>query len=161
SVLQKTLEAMLELFNRGNMLSRANTCAFNIGDAMLCSVQNHRPGEVSFQKLPWIASLGCDACVWTNAPLTAASGGSITEAGFEAFKHMLLLQGSETIADFAKFAGVANMDDLKKEGLYEWGGSICLPRVAQFCDAAIAMYNFDAEHGAFSKTYTHAWFPAD
>lgn len=159
SVLQDTLESMLELFNRGNVLSRAHTCAFNVGDAMLCSVQNHRAGEVSFQKLPWIATLGCDACVWTNAPMTAASGGKVTDAGFEFFKHTLLLQGSEAIADLAKFAGVADMDDLKKEGLYEWGGSICLPRVVQFRDAAIAIYNFDAEHGAFSKTLTHAWFP--
>jgi hypothetical protein len=51
------------------------------------------------------------------------------------------------------------MEDLKKEGLYEWGGSISLPRVAQHRDVALISYEFSVEQKALSKTPTHAWFP--
>ena len=67
---------------------------------------------MSFQKQPWLASLGCDACVWTNAPLTANSGGNTVEAAASIFKHILLLQGSEALADLAKVRGLANMDEI-------------------------------------------------
>ncbi len=161
SALQVTLESLLELFNRGNVLTRANLASFSVGDAMLSSVQSHRPGEISFQKLPWIASLGLEACIWTNAPLTASGGGYALAEGWEIFKHMMLLQGSDAMVDGAKIFGLANMDDLRKEGLYEWGGSICLPRIMQYRDAAIIAYDFDTQTRSFSKTPTHAWFPVE
>ncbi len=157
SVLQRTLESMLELFNSGNLLGRANLRTFSIADAMLCSVQDHQPGQISFQKQPWIASLGCDVSVWTNAPMTA--GGTVGAAGWQFFKHLVLLQGAEAMADVAKLAGLAGMDALKKEGLYEWGGSLCLPRVVQHREAAVIIYNFDDVHRTMSRTPTHAWFP--
>ena len=159
SALQITLEALLEQFNSGNMLERANLKSFCIGDAMLASVQNHRATGVSFQKQPWLASLGCDACVWTNAPLTANSGGNTLESAASIFKHILLLQGSEALVDLAKARGLANMSEIKDEGLFEWGGSICLPKVVQHRDAAIVAYDFGIGHGTYSDTPTHAWFP--
>jgi hypothetical protein len=157
SVLQQALESMLELFNRGNLLSRANLRTFSIADAMLSSVQVDQPGQISFQKQPWIASLGCDVSVWTNAPMTA--GGTVGSAGWQLFKHLLLLQGAEAMTDVAKLAGLAGMDDLRKEGLYEWGGSLSLPRVVQHREAAVIIYNFDDVHRTMSRTPTHAWFP--
>ncbi|MGV8973392.1 MAG: hypothetical protein ACOH10_13805 [Rhodoglobus sp.] len=161
SAVQQTFESLLEMFNRGNLLTRANLTTFGIGEAMLSSVQQHRAGEVSFQKLPWVASLGLDACVWTNAPLTASGGGYPTAAGWELFKHALLLQGSDAMVDGAKIFGLADMKDLKKEGLYEWGGSISLPTIVQYRDAAIIGYDFSNEHRSFSSTPTHAWFPTE
>jgi hypothetical protein len=159
SVLQQALESMLELFNRGNLLGRANLRTFSVGDAMLCSVQDHQPGQISFQKQPWMASLGCDVSVWTNAPLTA--GGTVGSAGWQFFKHLVLLQGAEAMADVAKLAGLADMDELKDEGLYEWGGSLCLPRIVQHREAAVIIYNFDDAHRTMSRTPTHAWFPCE
>ena len=159
AALQITLEALLQQFNSGNMLERANLKSFCIGDAMLASVQNHRVGGVSFQKQSWLASLGCDACVWTNAPLTADSGGDTGAAAASIFKHILLLQGSEALLDLAKVRGLANMKEIKNEGLFEWGGSICLPKVVQDEDAAIIAYDFGIGHGTYSEMRTHAWFP--
>jgi hypothetical protein len=57
------------------VLSRANLVTFNNGDAMLSSAQMHQVGSLSFQKQPWMASLGCDACVWTTARWLRPTGG--------------------------------------------------------------------------------------
>jgi hypothetical protein len=163
-VVQKTWEAMIEHFNSGNLLSEANLRTFSIGDAMLSSVQDHQAEGVSFQKQSWIASLGCDACVWTNAPLWADRGGSLTAAGVSVLENALLLQGAEALAkSFAEVGTaifpIADEDDIKDEGLFEGGGSICLPKIVQYLESAIVAYDFGTKHRTYSKTPTQAWFP--
>lgn len=154
--IQRAWEAMLMQFNAGNVLSRANLYTYAIGDAMLSSAQNHRAGQVSFQKQPWIASLGCDACVWTNAPLDYSA--SVGSASWEVFKHLATCQAGRALGDIGTFFDIG-LDDIRDEGLRDWGGSICLPKVAQHRGAAIIAYDFPLERGVFSDTYTHAWFP--
>ena len=156
--LQRAWEAVMATFNGGNVLGRANLYTYSVGDAMLSSVQNHRARTISFQKQPWIASLGCDACVWTNAPMDP--GGSWPAAGWEVFKHLALVQAGRALGDVTQLAQVG-LDDIRDEGLRDWGGSICLPKVAQHRGVTIAAYDFPAQRSEFSSTFTHAWFPAD
>ncbi|TMQ06553.1 MAG: hypothetical protein E6J91_37630 [Deltaproteobacteria bacterium] len=158
AALIRAWEAMLTQFNAGNILDRANLYTYAIGDAMLSSVQNHHGTEISFQKQPWLASLGLDACVWTNAPMDP--GGSVGSAGWDIFKHLATGQASKALGDAAGLAGIG-LDDIKEEGLRDWGGSICLPKVVQHRGAAIIAYDFPGQRSDFSATYTHAWFPCE
>jgi hypothetical protein len=158
SALQNAWEAMLMQFNAGNVLSRANLYTYSIGDVMLSSVQNHRAQQISFQKQPWMASLGCDACVWTNAPMDPAA--SVGTAGWEVFRHLATCQASRAFGSALTSAGVG-LDEIRDEGLRDWGGSICLPKIAQHRNVLIAAYAFPSQRSTFSATYSHAWFPCD
>ncbi|MEP7346487.1 MAG: hypothetical protein ABI877_14545, partial [Gemmatimonadaceae bacterium] len=159
AALERAWEAMLMTFNGGNVLSRANLYTYSVGDAMLSSAQNHQAQQISFQKQPWMASLGCDACVWTNAPMDP-KGSSLIGTSWEVFKHLATAQASRAFGDIAMLAG-AGLDEIKDEGLRDWGGSICLPKVVQHRSVTIAAYNFPAQRSEFSATFTHAWFPAE
>lgn len=156
--LQRAFENMLMTFNGGNQLTRANLYVYSLGDAMLSSVQDHRPRMISFQKQPWLASLGCDACIWTNAPMDP--GGSVGTVGWEVFKHLATGQIGRVVGDVASAAQIG-LDDIKNEGLRDWGGSICLPKVAQHRGVAIIAYDFPSQRSEFSATFTHAWFPCE
>lgn len=158
SALQNAWEAMLMQFNGGNVLSRANLYTYSLGDGMLSSVQNHRAQQVSFQKQPWIASLGCDACVWTNAPMDPEA--SVGSAGWEVFHHLATCQAARAFGSLATSAGIG-LDEIRDEGLRDWGGSICLLKIAQHRNVVIAAYAFPAQRSSFSATYSHAWFPCE
>lgn len=158
AALIRAWEAMLTQFNAGSILSRANLYTYSAGDAMLSSAQNHRAREISFQKQPWMASLGCDACVWTNAPMDP--GGAVGTVGWEVFKHLATVQASRAFGDVAGALGVG-LEEIRDQGLRDWGGSICLPKVAQHRSAAIIAYEFPSQRSDFSATYTHAWFPCE
>jgi|GEM_PF-3269904 len=158
SALQSAWEAMLTTFNGGSALTRANIRLYSVGDAMLSSVQNHRVGQISAQKQSWMASLGCDACVFTSAPMVP--GGSTTTTSVEVVKHLFSLEGMRAVFDVAAALEVG-ADDIRDEGLRPWGGSICLPKVVQHQGAAIIAYEFGAKQEVFSSTPTHAWFPCE
>ena len=158
SALQNAWEAMLMQFNGGNVLSRANLYTYSVGDAMLSSVQNHRAREISFQKQPWVATLGCDACVWTTAPMDPeVSPGS---AGWEVFRYLATCQAARAFGSLATSAGVG-LDEIKGEGLRDWGGWIVFEGAAQSRSVLIAAYDFPAQRSSFSATYSHAWFPGE
>lgn len=158
AALQQAYDALLISFNTGNVLGRANLYTYSAGDAMLSSAQNHRAQAISLQKQPWMASLGCDACVWTNAPLEVSS--NLATAGWEMFKRVITVQASRILNDFVALSH-AGLDDMKEEGLRDWGGSICLPKVAQHKSVSIVAYNFPLARQEFSATYSHAWFPVE
>ena len=158
AALQAAYESLLIAFNAGNVLGRANLYTYSVGDAMLSSVQNHLAQTMSLQKQPWMASLGCDACVWTNAPLQVST--NVATVGWEVFKHIITVQTSRVLGDVAAAAQIG-LDDMKGEGLRDWGGSICLPKVAQHRSVTIVAYDFPLNRSEFSATYSHAWFPAE
>jgi hypothetical protein len=101
SALQALLEKMLVEFSRGTVLSTANMMTFSNGDAMLSSVQNHLPGLTAFQKQPWMASLGLDACVWTTARFMAPDLGSYASSWGRLFLDLGLLHIKEAVVDLA------------------------------------------------------------
>jgi len=158
TALLEAFEALLSSFNAGNVLGRANLYTYSVGDAMLSSVQNHMAQAISLQKQPWMASLGCDACVWTNAPMEIST--NLASAGWEVFKHVITVQANRIVEDLAPLAK-EGLDDMKGEGLRDWGGSICLPKVAQHKSVTIVAYDFPPSRSEFSATYSHAWFPAE
>ena len=111
AALQQAYEALLISFNAGNVLGRANLYTYSVGDAMLSSAQNHRAQAISLQKQPWMASLGCDACVWTNAPLEI--GSNLATVGWEMFKHVITVQASRVLGDCVALSHLA-LDEMKE-----------------------------------------------
>jgi hypothetical protein len=164
STVQRLLEAMLIEFNKGTVLSRANMVTFNNGDAMLSSVQMHRVGMVAFQKHPWAASLGLDACVWTTARWMAPTLESWKQSIIDFFVGLGSFHGSEAAASALAPLGTAlggGKDIFGHDGPNYWTGSLALPMIVQHENAAIIAYNVPAKQREFSGTQTHAWFPKD
>src|SRR5262249_35450247 len=141
----------------------AKIVTYNNGDAMLSSVQNHLPGQVSFQKQPWMANLGCEACVWTQARFMAPDLGSYLTAWGQFFQDLGLLDFHSAIADIAKtpiLQGEGKGSDLfGHDGPNYWTGSLALPMIVQHENAAIIAYDLPATQRSVSGFSTHAWFP--
>ena len=163
AALQALLEKLLVSFNTGTVLSTANIVTYNNGDAMLSSVQNHLPGQVSFQKQPWMANLGCEACVWTQARFMAPDLGSYLSAWGQFFQDLGLLDFHSAIADVLKtpiLQGKGKGSDLfGHDGPNYWTGSLALPMIVQHENAAIIAYDLPAAQRSVSGFSTHAWFP--
>jgi hypothetical protein len=164
TALQHLLEQMLVAFNTGTVLSSANIVTFNNGDAMLSSVQNHLPGQTAFQKQPWMANLGCDACVWTQARFMSPDIGSYLSAWGRFFKDLGLLHLHEAAAEIVvtpivQGAGKGNL--FGHDGPNYWTGSLALPMIVQHENAAIIAYNLPALQRSVSGFSTHAWFPKE
>jgi hypothetical protein len=88
SAIVQAFHQILFAFNGGNVLERANLYAYSNGDACLSSVQMHGAGQMAFQKHPWQATFGPEACVWTTAPFRSPSGASMARVA--RFLHQLL-----------------------------------------------------------------------
>lgn len=163
--LQKLLEKLLVSFNKGTVLSTANIVAYNNGDAMLSSVQNHLPGLVSFQKQPWMANLGCDACVWTTARFMSPDLGSYVTAWGRFFKDIGHLRVHEAVADVLETPALQivgkGSDLFGHDGPNYWTGSLALPMIVQYQNAAIIAYNIPELQRTASGFATHAWFPKE
>jgi hypothetical protein len=163
TVLQHLLEKLLVTFNQGTVLSTASIVTYSNGDAMLSSVQNHLPGLTSFQKQPWMANLGCDACVWTTARFMAPDLGSYVSAWSRFFGDLGLLRLHEAAADVLEtpvlqYLGKGS-DLFGHDGPNYWTGSLALPMIVQHENAAIIAYNVPAVQRSASGFSTHAWFP--
>ena len=163
AALQKLLENLLVQINKGTVLSTANIVTYNNGDAMLSSVQNHLPGLTSFQKQPWMANLGPEACVWTTARFMAPDLGSYASAWGRFFGDLGLLHLREAIGDFAAtpvLQGLGKGSDLfGHDGPNYWTGSLALPMIVQHENAAIIAYSIPSLQRSISGFATHAWFP--
>jgi hypothetical protein len=162
TALQQVLEKMLVAFNQGTVLSRANIVTHNNGDAMLSSVQNHLVGLMAFQKQPWMASLGCEACVWTTARMMSPDLGSYTDAIERFIGDIGMLHVHEAVADILATPGMqifGKGDPFGHDGPNYWTGSLALPMIVQHENAAIIAYNIPSQQRAISGASTHAWFP--
>lgn len=163
TALQELLEKLLVSFNTGTLLSTANIVTYNNGDAMLSSVQNHLPGLVAFQKQPWMATLGCEACVWTTARFMAPDLGSYVTAWGKFFQDLGLLDFHTAIADLFKTPALQALgkgsDLFGHDGPNYWTGSLALPMIVQHENAAIIAYDVPATQRSVSGFSTHAWFP--
>ena len=166
TVLQDLLEKLLAAFNEGTVLSRANIVTYSNGDAMLSSVQNRYPGKTSFQQQPWMASLGLDACVWTSCPILAPDFGSYTKSWERFFGDIGLLRFHEAAVDLftppiLDFVVDKGSDLIGPDGPNYWTGSLALPMVVQFENAAIIAYDLGGIQREISADATHAWFPRE
>jgi hypothetical protein len=163
TALQELLEKLLVAFNSGTVLSTANNVTYSNGDAMLSSTQNHLPGQVGFQKQLWMASLGCEACVWTTARFMAPDIGSYLTSWERLFKDLGLLRFHEAVMDLGATPALQafgkGTDTFKHDGPNYWTGSLALPLVVQHEKAAIIAYDLPALQRTLSGFSTHAWFP--
>ncbi len=163
TALQELLEKLLVAFNNGTVLSTANIVTYSNGDAMLSSVQNHLPGQVAFQKQPWMATLGCEACVWTTARFMAPDPGSYVTAWGQFFQDLGLLDFHSAVADLFKTPTLQALgkgsDLFGHDGPNYWTGSLALPMIVQHENAAIIAYDLPAMQRSLSGFSTHAWFP--
>jgi len=160
SALQQMLEKMLVAFNVGTVLSRANIVTHNNGDAMLSSVQNHLVGQMAFQKQPWMASLGPEACVWTQARMMSPDLGSYTTAIERFIGDIGMLHVKEAAADIiVPLVRQTGADPFGHDGPNYWTGSLALPMIVQHENAAIIAYNIPSQQRDISGAKTHAWFP--
>ena len=161
--LQKLLESLLIQINQGTVLSTANIVAYNNGDSMLSSVQNHLPGLTAFQKQPWMANLGLDACVWTTARFMAPDLGSYASAWGRFFSDLGLLRLHEAAGDLLATPALQlvgkGSDLFGHDGPNYWTGSLALPMIVQHENAAIIAYDIPALQRSISGFSTHAWFP--
>ncbi len=158
SAIVAAFHKLLYAFNDGNVLQRANLCHYTCGDVALSSVQNHLPGQMSFQKLAWQASLGPEACVWTTAPFRSPSGGSKARAWLDFFADYLTFNAVEGI----EAAGLSFIDAgtiFGHDGYTYWNGSMALPMIVQHRSAAIIAYQLNDLEERLSDPATHAWFP--
>ncbi len=170
STLQLLLEDLLDLFNRGSVLSRANLYTYCDGDALLSSIQHHLPGDMSFQKHPWQATLDCGACVWTSARMKVPGASSFIKGMGNFLVDACQLRVSQAVRNLALPLGLFGADllgevDFDEEGLFGheginyWTGSLSLPMIAQYENAAIIIYSFGNLQREVSEVGTHAWFP--
>ena len=162
-VVQQILEKLLVAFNQGTVLTRANLYAFSNGDAMLSSVQNHLPGLTAFQKHPWQANLGCEACVWTSARFATPDLGSFIAGAEEFVGSIAGLHVHEALLELAAptliSSPLVDRDPFGHDGPNYWTGSFTLPLIVQHESAAIIAYDVSTEKRNFSGASTHAWFP--
>ena len=132
---------------------------------MLSSVQNRLPGKTSFQQQPWMASLGLDACVWTTCPLLSPDFGSHTKSWERLFGDIGLLRLHEAAVDFAAPLVIDYLhkgsDLIGSNGPNYWTGSLALPMIVQFENAAIIAYDLGGVQREISGDATHAWFPRE
>ncbi len=165
TALQALLEKLLVAFNKGTVLSTANIVTYSNGDAMLSSVQNHLPGLVAFQKQPWMATLDCKACVWTQARFMAPDPGSYVTAWGQFFQDLGLLDFHSAVADILKTPALQYLgkgsDLFSHDGPNYWTGSVALPMIVQHENAAIIAYDLPAMQRSISGFSTHAWFPKE
>ena len=156
------LEDLLIAFNKGSTLTRVNEYTYSNGDAMLSSIQDHLKGEIAFQKHAWEATLDCEACVWTTAPMTnlnsflASLPASNANAWLEFFKD---LGQFEPLTALATLAAPSLVGIFGHDGPNYWTGTFALPMIVQWENAAIVAYNVPNLQRALSATETHAWFP--
>jgi hypothetical protein len=165
---------LIHTFNRGSVLERANLVCFHNGHAMLSSVQNHGRGLIGAQKQPWMASLGCDACVWTTAPWPEEKKlGQVLSKPIEALSQVLG-NTPEAFVGFMKAIGQLRPIDMMMsiaspfipnpmghDGPNEWTGSFSLPMVVQHEHVALIVYDLPLQQREMADNVTHAWFPAD
>ncbi len=156
--LREVFEQLLMAFNAGSILSRANLVTYSNGDALLASVQRHRVGQMAFQKHPWQATLGCDACVWTSSPLLAPELTSGTNAFGRFLGDLAAFRPTEALLDLP-LPVVGLTQPFGHDGLTYWTGSLSLPFVAQDGPALIATYDLPSLQTSSSAAMTHAWFP--
>jgi hypothetical protein len=165
SDLTEFYNSLLNLFNRGSVLERANVCTWSNGCALLSSVQNHLPGAIAAQKQPWMASLGCDASVWTTCPWPE-----------KAFADQLFSLGTfanyfeATAALYANFfepyAAICSLGHpllpnfLGHNGPNAWTGSYTLPFVVQHENVLVSIYSIPLDQRLNVDNGTHAWFPS-
>lgn len=162
-VVQQTLEKILVAFNQGTVLTRANNYAYSNGDALLSSVQNHLPGLTGFQKHPWQANLGCDACVWTSARYVTPDAGSFIAGAEEFVVSIAGLHFQQALLDLAAPAilssPLVSSDPFGHDGPNYWTGSLAMPMIVQHENACIVAYDVPTDKRVFSGASTHAWFP--
>jgi hypothetical protein len=162
SAIVSALEQLLITFNKGSALTRVNEYTYSNGDAMLSSVQDHLPGEIAFQKLAWEATLDCEACVWTTAPLSDMSGfmeglpGTNLNAWLEFFKNLAQIKPLTAVVSLGLPSAGGIFDH---DGPNYWTGTFALPMIVQWENAAIIAYNINSLQRAMTATHTHAWFP--
>jgi hypothetical protein len=156
--------SLLDTYNRGSVLQRANLYTYSNGDAMLSSAQCHQAGAIAAQKQTWMASLGCDASVWTTCPWP--DPGSLLDSIFRWETIGNLEESAAVIFDnltdpYRALFGLARpaLPRVLPEGPDEWSGSFALPMVFQHEHAAVIMYNMPVETRASVTNGTHAWFP--
>jgi hypothetical protein len=162
SALQQVVEKLLVAFNTGGMLSRANIVTYSNGDAMLSSVQNHMVGQVAFQKHPWAACLGNEACVWTTARFMKPDPGSYGDAMERFLGDIGALHVKEAVVDIGAtpvLQAVGGGDPFGHDGPNYWTGSLALPFIVQHENAAIIVYSIPKFQRTVSGASTHAWFP--
>jgi hypothetical protein len=131
---------------------------------MLSSVQDHLPGLTAFQKHPWEACLGPDACVWTTARFMKPDPGSYVDGAERFLADIGLLRTHEAVVDLLAPAGLSlfGPDELfEHDGPNYWTGSLALPMIVQHENAAIIAYDVPDEQRNFSGAKTHAWFPRE
>jgi hypothetical protein len=159
SAIVSAFHQLLYAFNDGNVLERANLYYYTNGDAALSSVQKHLPGKMAFQKHPWQATLGPDACVWTTAPFRSTGGASKARAWLDFFTDYLSLRFTAGVASLA----ISQVDAgtlFGHDGFTYWNGSMALPMIVQYRGAAIIAYQFNDLEKRLSDSATHAWFPS-
>jgi hypothetical protein len=154
---------LLDTYNRGSVLQRANLYTWSNGHAMLSSVQCHQPGTISAQKQPWMATLGCDASVWTTCPWPKEDVlktifrfdtiGNLQESAAVLFDN--LLEPYRAIFGLAR----PGLPNFLPDGPDQWTGSFALPMVVQQEHVAVVIYDMPMEQRASVDNGTHAWFP--
>ena len=158
SAIVAAFHKLLFAFNDGNVLERANLYHYSNGDTSLSSVQMHGPGRMAFQKHPWQATLGTDACVWTTAPLRPEGTGSKARAWLDFFTDFLTLRTVQATED-AALSFIDPGTIFGHDGFTYWNGSMALPMIVQYRSAAIIAYQFNDLEKRLSDSATHAWFP--
>lgn len=164
TALQAILEKMLVAFNEGTVLSRADIVTYSNGDAMLSSVQNHLVGKMAFQKQPWMANLGLEACVWTQARFMKPDLGSYIDGAERFLGHFLRFHIHEAAIDVLAppaMQAFGHGDLFGHDGPNYWTGSLALPMIVQHENAAIICYSIPDLQRDISGASTHAWFPRD
>ncbi|SOE87010.1 hypothetical protein SAMN05446935_7556 [Burkholderia sp. YR290] len=162
TTIQKVLEELLVTFNKGTVLTRANNYCYCNGDAMLTSSQNHLPGLTAFQKHPWQATLGLDACVWTTARFMSPDAGSFIAGGARFLGDLAQLKVPKAVGELVAPTALELFTDgnpFGHDGPNYWTGSLALPMIVQHENAAIIAYSIPDEQRNFSGAKTHAWFP--
>lgn len=162
TAIQQVLEELLVTFNKGTVLTRANICCYCNGDAMLSSVQNHLPGLTAFQKHPWQATLGLEACVWTTARFMSPDFGSFVAGAARFIGELAQLKIQNAVGDLLAPSALKIFTDgnpFGHDGPNYWTGSLALPMIVQHENAAIIAYSIPDEQRNFSGAKTHAWFP--
>jgi endonuclease/exonuclease/phosphatase family metal-dependent hydrolase len=159
----------LSIITEGSAYTRGNLYTYRNRDAMLSSVLNHRPGQLSFQGHNCQATLSMCATVFTSHP---SAGLGIDAAIVEAAGTIgggllgLAVAGPVGLVAGAIIGNrVLNKDisllPADSDGPDWWTGSLTQPRVLQIGNAAILAYNPKAFQLALAGHRTHAWFPLD
>ena len=142
----------------GSTLSRANLYTYRNRHAMLASVQDFHPGQLSFQGQFCQASLSPDATVWTTHP---SAGLGIDETWVRIIGGVAAFEAGGPIGVTVEEILAKDIHALppSSNGPGWWLGSVTVPRVVQMKNAAIMMYKPKGLQWLLSGGRTHAWFP--